>query len=130
MGRVHGMCPPKVSTDHLINIAILSFTITRLSENPPSFGHGQWLIQSPFSRSSICYTLSYHLQGMLVSLAAMYGSSMVCHSIPYTESFGSKHLAWMVHCGVVGAVLAPLCILGGPLLTRAALYTSGIVGGR
>ncbi|XP_067929073.1 growth hormone-inducible transmembrane protein-like [Watersipora subatra] len=83
-----------------------------------------------FRTPALLRIVSYQgMLGMLVSLAAMYGSSMVCHSIPYTESFGSKHLAWMVHCGVVGAVLAPLCILGGPLLTRAALYTSGIVGG-
>ena len=31
--------------------------------------------------------------------------------------------------GVMGAVVAPLTILGGPLLLRAAWYTAGIVGG-
>ncbi|KAK2098330.1 hypothetical protein P7K49_023781 [Saguinus oedipus] len=30
---------------------------------------------------------------------------------------------------VMGAVVAPLTILGGPLLIRAAWYTAGIVGG-
>lgn len=29
----------------------------------------------------------------------------------------------------MGAVVAPLTILGGPLLVRAAWYTAGIVGG-
>lgn len=69
------------------------------------------------------------LQGMLASLGAMIGTSMICQAIPYSEGFGGKQVAWMVHSGVVGAVLAPLCVLGGPLLTRAALYTAGVVGG-
>ena len=67
---------------------------------------------------------------MVVSLGAMVGSSMLCQSIPYSETFGAKHMAWILHSGVVGAVIAPLCVLGGPLLTRAALYTAGVVGGR
>ena len=40
----------------------------------------------------------------------------------------AKQMAWAVHCGVVGAVIAPLCLLGGPLILRAACYTAGIVG--
>jgi len=34
-----------------------------------------------------------------------------------------------VHCAILGAVIAPICFMGGPILTRAALYTGGIVGG-
>lgn len=64
-----------------------------------------------------------------VSIAAMIGSGMVARSIPYQEGFGAKQLAWMVHCGVIGAVVAPICLLGGPILTRAAWYTAGMVGG-
>ena len=33
------------------------------------------------------------------------------------------------HCMVLGAVIAPICLLGGPILTRAAWYTAGMVGG-
>lgn len=66
---------------------------------------------------------------MLVSLGAMVGTSMLCQSIPYTENFGAKQLAWILHSATVGAVIAPLCVLGGPLLTRAAMYTAGVVGG-
>jgi len=71
-------------------------------------------------------------QGMIamgVSIAAMIGSGMVVRSIPYQEGFGSKQMAWLVHSAVVGAVIAPICLLGGPILTRAAWYTAGIVGG-
>ena len=50
-------------------------------------------------------------------------------SIPYKEGIGAKQLAWALHCAVLGGVIAPLCFLGGPLLTRAAIYTGGIVGG-
>lgn len=59
----------------------------------------------------------------------MIGSGMVVRAIPYEKGFGSKQLAWMVHSGIMGAVVAPLCLLGGPLLIRAAWYTAGVVGG-
>merc|ERR1711994_1098036 len=66
---------------------------------------------------------------MGVSIAAMVGSGMLVRSNPYQEGFGKKQLAWLAYCGVVGAVIAPICLLGGPILTRAAWYTAGIVGG-
>jgi len=69
------------------------------------------------------------LVAMGVSIAAMIGSSMVVRSIPYSPGVGAKQAAWFVHCAVVGAVIAPLCLLGGPILTRAAWYTAGMVGG-
>ena len=69
------------------------------------------------------------LIAMGVSIAAMIGSSMVARSIPYTPGVGAKQAAWLAHCAVVGAVIAPICLLGGPILTRAAWYTAGMVGG-
>ena len=56
---------------------------------------------------------------MGVSIAAMIGSSMVARSIPYTPGVGAKQAAWLAHCAVVGAVIAPICLLGGPILTRS-----------
>merc|ERR1719452_122788 len=70
------------------------------------------------------------LMAMGVSIAAMIGSSMVARSIPYAPgTVGTKQLAWLAHCAVIGAVIAPLCMLGGPILIRAAWYTAGMVGG-
>ncbi|KAG2462838.1 CDHR1 protein, partial [Polypterus senegalus] len=63
------------------------------------------------------------------TFAAMIGAGMLVRSIPYDQNPGTKHLAWMLHAGVMGAVVAPLTLLGGPLLIRAAWYTAGIVGG-
>ncbi|XP_033747715.1 growth hormone-inducible transmembrane protein-like [Pecten maximus] len=63
------------------------------------------------------------------SFAAMIGSGMVCRSIPYQEGFGAKQLAWMLHSGVIGMVIAPITLMGGPVLMRAAWYTAGVVGG-
>ncbi|XP_043780221.1 growth hormone-inducible transmembrane protein-like [Cervus elaphus] len=63
------------------------------------------------------------------TFAAMTGARMLVQSISYKQSPGPKHLAWLLHSGVMGAVVAPLTILGGPLLVRAAWYTAGIVGG-
>lgn len=59
----------------------------------------------------------------------MIGSGMVVRSMPYTGGFGGKQIAWIVHSGIMGAVVAPLCLMGGPLILRAALYTAGVVGG-
>lgn len=63
------------------------------------------------------------------TFAAMIGAGMLVRSISYEQSPVAKHLAWMLHAGVMGAVVAPLTLLGGPLLIRAAWYTAGIVGG-
>jgi hypothetical protein len=60
----------------------------------------------------------------------MIGSGMIARSLPYKEGFGVKQMAWMVHAGIMGAVVAPLTLLGGPLLVRAAWYTAGVVGGK
>lgn len=66
---------------------------------------------------------------IIATFAAMIGSGMIAQSIPYSPGFGTKQLAWMVHCGVLGAVIAPICFVGGPIITRAAVYTLGVVGG-
>ncbi|CAK6436527.1 unnamed protein product [Pipistrellus nathusii] len=77
--------------------------------------------------------MNFMMRGSWVTIgatfAAMIGAGMLVQSIPYDRSPGSKHLAWLLHSGVMGAVVAPLTILGGPLLIRAAWYTAGIVGG-
>uniref|UniRef100_A0A8C5L4J0 Growth hormone-inducible transmembrane protein-like n=1 Tax=Jaculus jaculus TaxID=51337 RepID=A0A8C5L4J0_JACJA len=62
------------------------------------------------------------------TFAAMIGAALQVHSLPYEPSLGPKHLAWMLHSGVMGAVVAPLTVMGRPLLLRAAWYTAGTVG--
>lgn len=59
----------------------------------------------------------------------MIGSGVVAQSIPYSPGFGTKQMAWMVHSAILGAVIAPLCFVGGPIMLRAAWYTAGVVGG-
>lgn len=63
------------------------------------------------------------------SMAALIGSSVVVQSIPYEPGFGIKQLAWAGHCSLLGMILAPLSMFGGPAIIRAATYTAGIVGG-
>lgn len=63
------------------------------------------------------------------TMAAMIGTGMLAQSIPYKEGFGAKQAAWLLHTAVIGAVLAPMCLLGGSLVMRAAWYTAGVVGG-
>ncbi|KAK9510433.1 hypothetical protein O3M35_005223 [Rhynocoris fuscipes] len=62
-------------------------------------------------------------------IAAMIGTGELCRQMPYSPGFGPKQMTWMLHSSVIGVVLAPICILGGPILVRAAWYTAGVVGG-
>jgi len=66
---------------------------------------------------------------LIGTFAAMIGTGMVCRSIEYKPGVGAKQLAWVLHAAVMGAVIAPLTLLGGPIMLRAALYTGGLVGG-
>ncbi|XP_047145303.1 growth hormone-inducible transmembrane protein isoform X1 [Hydra vulgaris] len=63
------------------------------------------------------------------SMVAMIGSSILCQAIEYEKGLNAKHFAWAVHSGVVGVVIAPMILLGGPLVARAAVYTAGTVAG-
>ncbi|XP_075154895.1 growth hormone-inducible transmembrane protein [Haematobia irritans] len=65
----------------------------------------------------------------LGTFALVIGTGAMTQSIQYKEGVGPKQLSWLLHCAVLGGVIAPLCFLGGPLLTRAAIYTGGVVGG-
>lgn len=59
----------------------------------------------------------------------MIGTGALAQSIEYKPGFGTKQLAWLLHTSVMGAVLAPMVFLGGPILLRAGWYTAGVVGG-
>lgn len=65
----------------------------------------------------------------MISLGAIIGTGMLAQSIEYKEGVGLKQFAWLLHTGTMGAMLAPMCFLGGPLLIRAAWLTAGVVGG-
>ncbi|KAF5274699.1 hypothetical protein FQA39_LY07091 [Lamprigera yunnana] len=69
------------------------------------------------------------LLGLAISLGAIMGTGILAQSIPYKDGFGTKQMAWLLHTGTLGAMLAPMCFMGGPILIRAAWYTAGIVGG-
>ncbi|KAK2707473.1 hypothetical protein QYM36_015241 [Artemia franciscana] len=81
------------------------------------------------SRMVMNFMLSNTWVSMLGSLALMIGTGMIVRSLPYEEGLGKKQLAWILHSSTIGAVFAPLTLLGGPLLLRAACYTAGVVGG-
>jgi len=77
----------------------------------------------------LALTSSGGLMVFIGSLAAIIGTGMLVRSIDYDSNRIAKHLAWIAHCGVMGAVLAPLCLAGGPVLLRAAWYTAGLCAG-
>lgn len=59
----------------------------------------------------------------------MIGSGMLAESIPYSPGFGLKQLAWVLHAAFIGAIIAPICFIGGPTVARAAWCSAGIFGG-
>jgi FtsH-binding integral membrane protein len=81
-------------------------------------------------RSSLMLSLaSGGLLMYLGSLAAIIGTGMLVRSIDYEQNRLAKHLTWILHCGVLGAFLAPICLAGGPVLMRAAWYTAALCAG-
>jgi len=64
----------------------------------------------------------------MATFALVIGSGAIAQNIAYSPGIGPKQLAWAAHCAIMGAVIAPICLLGGPLLSRAAMYTAGVAG--
>jgi len=63
-------------------------------------------------------------------LAAMMGTGMLCQSIPFDgNAFGGKALAYYLHMGVVGAVIAPIAAIGGEACMMAAGLTAAVMAG-
>lgn len=46
-------------------------------------------------------------------------------AIPYSPGIGAKQMMWLVNCGMIGLVVAPVGVLGGAIAIRAAWYTAG-----
>lgn len=70
------------------------------------------------------------MMAMFASIALMIGSGMLVRSLPYQQGqFGPKNLAWIGHSALLGAFVAPVTLLGGPIVLKAAWYTAGIVAG-
>ncbi|CAL7945997.1 unnamed protein product [Xylocopa violacea] len=65
---------------------------------------------------------------LLVGCASAWGSGILLHRIPYKEGFGPKQMVWLLHTGIIGAIIAPLYLYGGPVILKAAWYTAGIFG--
>lgn len=62
------------------------------------------------------------------TFADMIGAGILVQLALWNWSSGPKHLAWLLHACVVGAMVTPLTILGEPLLIRVGWYTAATVG--
>lgn len=67
-------------------------------------------------------------QSPFITLAAIIASGLLVSYIDYDNTL-MKHAAWLTHTGVLGAMLGPMVLMGGPVLVRAAWYTAAIVAG-
>lgn len=63
------------------------------------------------------------------TLIGTIASMMICRSIDWNTSPVAKLAAFGAFTGIMGMSLAPVCMMAGPIVGRAALYTGGIVGG-
>ncbi|XP_067046499.1 growth hormone-inducible transmembrane protein-like [Acropora muricata] len=82
------------------------------------------------SQSRAIHTLMRASPWLVVGggMIAAIGSSMLCMSLPYAPGLNAKHLSWAGHSALIGTLIAPLMLLGGPLVLRAAAITGGVVG--
>ncbi|KOB71710.1 Transmembrane BAX inhibitor motif-containing protein 5, partial [Operophtera brumata] len=67
---------------------------------------------------------------MILTIGLMIGSGMVVRGMDYTPGIGAKQLAWMVHTGIMGAVIAPItiavCAPSGEFLNLRAPLAMGL----
>lgn len=61
-------------------------------------------------------------------MAAAVASGIAVSLIDYDNTL-LKHTAWILHAGLMGAFMGPICVMSGPLAIRAAWYTAAIVAG-
>lgn len=82
------------------------------------------------SQSRAIYTMMRASPWLVVGggMLATIGSSILCMSLPYAPGLNAKHLAWAGHSALIGTLIAPMMLLGGPLVLRAAAVTGGVVG--
>ncbi|CAG2180678.1 unnamed protein product, partial [Oppiella nova] len=68
------------------------------------------------------------VMALILVINTLIGTRLIVHFTPYSEGFGAKQMAWVVHCGATGAIIASMFLWSGPIISRAACYTAGIVG--
>ncbi|VIO98711.1 Uncharacterized protein BM_BM5014 [Brugia malayi] len=83
--------------------------------------------------SAVVASRSYHISRLImgspfISMAAVMASSIAVSLIDYDNTL-LKHAAWILHAGLMGTFIGPICLMGGPLAMRAAWYTAAIVAG-
>ncbi|VDK63389.1 unnamed protein product [Onchocerca ochengi] len=79
--------------------------------------------------ASRSFQISHLIMGSpFISMAVVMASSIAVSLIDYDNTL-LKHAAWILHAGLMGAFIGPVCLMGGPLAMRAAWYTAAIVAG-
>ncbi|KAL5484027.1 hypothetical protein EMCRGX_G020454 [Ephydatia muelleri] len=82
------------------------------------------------SSSFIRFMANRPILAMVTCFAATIGSSLLVIATPYTpETLPLKIGAFTLFSAVMGATLAPVILMAGPVVGRAAMYTAAVVGG-
>lgn len=62
------------------------------------------------------------------TLAALMGTGLYTMSLEYAPTFNAKHVGWILHSCLLGAVIAPVALMGGAAVIRAMWYTGAVIG--
>lgn len=87
------------------------------------------LTASVFHRTGVAYRMmashpmAFSIGGFVVTMGAL----LATRSIPY-ENTAAKLAAWSVFNTSIGVSMAPMLLLGGPMVMKAAIYTGAVVG--
>ncbi|KAI6217495.1 hypothetical protein M3Y99_01763500 [Aphelenchoides fujianensis] len=83
-----------------------------------------------YVRKRLQHTYAYLGGSLAITSAAALAASRSPAILQFMSAGGlAHHGAWLLHSGIMGAVLAPLCLAGGPVLIRAAWYTAALCAG-
>jgi len=77
-----------------------------------------------FYRTMASHPIAFSLGGFAITMGAM----IATRSIPY-ENTVAKLATWSVFNASIGGTMAPLLLVSGPVVMRAAMYTGAVVGG-
>jgi len=80
-------------------------------------------------RSGLMFRLSAANPWMVMigTMAGLYGSMVACRSVDIHTNPITKYALFGAFSGIMGMTVAPVALVGGAIVARAAVYTAGIV---
>ncbi|KAK7072289.1 hypothetical protein SK128_028033 [Halocaridina rubra] len=87
------------------------------------------IYRSPLGHRLFALCSRHPLMSTVGMIAGLIATGQAMQAIPYSTGLGTKQMMWLINCGMIGLVVAPIGALGGAIAIRAGWYTAGIIGG-